>query len=249
MMNRISSRTVLRVICTSIISFVWVIPAMSAADRIVLNESYADKVECSGDKVDGWMCETYPIGKFSFRATASFSPSNTVDVSTLSTNTAVAIVVGGWELDTAADNSGFSTLGDATALKFKSSPNEGIDGVTATYLLLDDVAYDRDCDLAEKPEGKVTLTVNETGLTASVSASTGEDNLSCADNLENSPDAANFDGDPSGLTNDTITVSISLGDTFSVSTNLIVNVKVSTVTTKDGDTQASKISVTGAGSF
>jgi len=249
MKNRISPKTALKITGISIISFVLTITTGWAVDRVTFSESYVDKLACSGDSVDGFDCETLPTGKFSLKATVSYSPSNTIDVGTLNTNTAVSIVIGAWALDTAADSAGFHTLGDATTLKFKSSAHKGTNSVTATFLLIDDIAYDTDCDLQPRDVGKVTLTINETKLTVSVSANTGEDNLSCEDNLENSPIASNFDGDSSGSTTDALTVSISVGDTFSVSTDLTVHVRVSTKTAVDESTLASKISVTGTGSF
>jgi hypothetical protein len=250
MMNRMKPKTALMAMSISVISSVLTITAAWAADSVTFSESYLDKAVCSGDKADGYMCETYPTGKFSLKANFSFGPSNTIDVATLNTNTAVSIAIGGWTLDAAGeDNPAYYTLGDATTLKFKASAKKGTNSVTATFLLIDDVAYDADCDTAPKLEGQVTLTINQTELTASVSANTGEDNLRCQDDLESSPVAANFEDDPTGLTNATVTVSISVGQTFSISTDLAVDVNVLTVTTIDGDTQASRISVKGSGKF
>ncbi len=248
MMNRMKPKTALMAMSISVISSVLTITAAWAADSVTFSESYLDKAVCSGDKADGYMCETYPTGKFSLKANFSFGPSNTLDVGMLGTNTAVSIAIGGWTLDAAGDAS-FHTLGDATTLKFGASKNKGTNSVTATYLLIDDVAIDQDCDLGSKNEGKVALDIKKTGLTLSVSANTGEDNIGCADDLETSPVAANFDDDPSGTTTDQFTVSISVGDTFSISADLAVDVNVLTVTTIDGDTQASWISVKGSGAF
>lgn len=70
--------------------------------------------------------------------------------------------------------------------------------------------------------------------------------------METSPDAANFDGDDSVVTNSDVTVSISVGDNFSVSTDITTAVSVVTTfpTLKDGSSATvSKISDKGTGSF
>lgn len=221
-------------------------------DNVSFSESYADKTACTGSNADGDLsCGTHPTGKFNLTAalsTNSYGDGNTIDGSTLNSNTPVSIRIGNWSL--ANDFADGGTLGDAAKLTFKTTKNAGANSVTATFYLMDDVAIDANCDTASKKEGVVELTITDTELTLSVSANTGDDNYACEDSLDASPDASNFDGETSGPTNSDVTVSISVGDNFSVSTDVMTDVSVSTTTLKDGSAATvSKISEKGTGSF
>ena len=226
--------------------------ATKATDKVSFSESYADKTGCTGSESDGSLsCDAYPTGKFSLTAAVSFNSSNYVDFTTLGDSTAVSIDIGNWSLENRYADGG--TLGDANPLKFKSTKKQGTNGVTATFVLMDNVATDADCDTAPKKEGLVTLTITETKLTVTVSATTGDDNVSCADALEASPDASSFDGNETApITDEAVTVSISVGDSFGMSTDVICNGSVTTTepTLGDGSTpDVSKINLSGTGSF
>ena len=169
-MNRITAVNRARMTSAMIAGMIVLVVAQGwATEKASFSESYADKLSCSGNSMDGYECNITPTGRFLMKA----STTNTVDLSLLSADSDIMITFGNFTFE--------DFLGDANFIKTNAT------SLSATFVLTADVTDNNDNTITKKV-GRVIFKAGPKGVSVSVSGITGETRF--ADFLLDSPIAA-----------------------------------------------------------